>query len=217
MAVYNASGLAYYRHSDSIGSSRLASTPGRTLYFGGAYAPFGEKYAQTGTTDLSFTGMNQDTVSSLYDFQAREYGIQGRWPSLDPAGPAAGDEADPQTWNRYAYALNNPLALVDPMGMETTQSPDQPECPKTPVTMAVAMVAATQEVVVVILRPIRHLSHRSRLHRPIRGLRRHPIRAIRRRCRMIRVRRRRSCGKVGPAQRDPRGLSPRLFHSSLRR
>ena len=27
MAVYNSSGLAYYRHSDWIGSSRFASTP----------------------------------------------------------------------------------------------------------------------------------------------------------------------------------------------
>ena len=28
----------------------------------------------------------QDTVSKLYDFPAREYGIQGRWPSPDPSG-----------------------------------------------------------------------------------------------------------------------------------
>lgn len=57
-AVYNSSGLAYYRHTDWIGTSRLASTPSRTIYFDGGYAPYGEVYATTGTADISFTGMN---------------------------------------------------------------------------------------------------------------------------------------------------------------
>jgi RHS repeat-associated protein len=117
MAVYNSSGLAYYRHSDWIGSSRFASTTSRTMYFDGAYGPFGEAYAQTGTSDLSFTGVNQDTASNMYDFPARQYGIQGRWPSPDPAGMSSAHIKDPQTWNRYAYARNNPLAITDPTGM----------------------------------------------------------------------------------------------------
>ena len=117
MAVYNSSGLAYYRHSDWIGTSRFASTPSRALYYDGAYAPFGEAYAQTGTADLSFTGMNQDTVANLYDFPAREYGTQGRWPSPDPVGLASVYRTDPQTWNRYAYVRNTPLQLFDPSGM----------------------------------------------------------------------------------------------------
>jgi RHS repeat-associated protein len=118
MAVYNSSGLAYYRHSDWIGSSRFASTPTRTLYYDGAYGPFGEPYAQSGTNDLSFTGQNQDTASNLYDFPAREYGIQGRWPSPDPSGVASVSPASPQSWNRYAYSVNNPLGLTDPSGLE---------------------------------------------------------------------------------------------------
>jgi RHS repeat-associated protein len=121
-AVYNSTGLAYYRHSDWVGSSRFASTPGRTMYFDAAYAPFGEPYAQTGTTDLSFTGMNQDTVANLYDFPAREYGIQGRWPSPDPAGISSVRRKDPQTWNRYAYVRNQPTSLIDPNG-ECTAPP----------------------------------------------------------------------------------------------
>jgi RHS repeat-associated protein len=118
VAVYNSSGLAYYRHSDWLGSSRVASTPTRTLYFDGSYAPFGENYAQTGTTDLSFTGMNQDTTANLFDFPAREYnGIHGRWPSPDPAGLSAVNTADPQSFDRYGYVSNNPLAAVDPTGL----------------------------------------------------------------------------------------------------
>ena len=119
MAVYNSSGLAYYRHPDWIGSSRFASTPSRTMYSDGAYGPFGEPYAQTGTADASFTGMNQDTAANMYDFPAREYGTQGRWPSPDPAGLSSVHIADPQTWSRYAYVRNNPLALVDPTGMDS--------------------------------------------------------------------------------------------------
>lgn len=125
VAVYNSSGLAYYRHSDWLGSSRFASTTTRTLYFDGAYAPFGENYTQTGTMDLSFTGMNQDTVTNLFDFPAREYnGIHGRWPSPDPAGISAIRLRDPQTLNRYAYVRNNPLRLVDPTGLDPCDGSD---------------------------------------------------------------------------------------------
>ena len=124
-AVYTSSGLAYYRHADWLGSSRLATTTSRTLYYSVAYAPFGENYAGSGTQDLSFTGQNQDTKSSssggaggLYDFLYREHTpVQGRWLSPDPAGLAAVNPMNPQSWNRYAYVTNNPLALIDPLGL----------------------------------------------------------------------------------------------------
>jgi RHS repeat-associated protein len=97
-AVYNGSGLAYYRHADWLGSSRLASTPSRTLYYDGAYAPYGESYSETGTTDRDFTGQNQDTHSGLYDFMYREYHpVSGRWSSPDPAGLAVVDPSNPQS------------------------------------------------------------------------------------------------------------------------
>lgn len=119
MAIYTPSGTpTYYRHSDWLGSSRLASTPSQTMYSDSAYAPFGEVYAQAGTSDESFTGMDQNTSSNLYDFPAREYGIQGRWPSPDPSGIKSADPTNPQTWNRYAYVVNNPLSLTDPTGLQ---------------------------------------------------------------------------------------------------
>ena len=119
-AVYNSSGLAYFRHSDWIGSSRLTSTATSptSMAFSAAYAPFGEQYQNAGTADASFTGQDQDTASSLYDFIARRQSpSQGRWLSPDPAGLAAVDPTNPQTWNRYAYVTNNPLANVDPSGL----------------------------------------------------------------------------------------------------
>jgi RHS repeat-associated protein len=119
-AVYTSSGLSYYRHPNWLGSSRIASTPSRTVYYDGAYAPFGENYAETGTIDRNFTGQNQDLTPGssglLYDFLYREqHSTQGRWISPDPAGIKAADPTKPQSWNRYAYVLNNPLGSVDPL------------------------------------------------------------------------------------------------------
>jgi RHS repeat-associated protein len=116
VAVFNSSGLSYYRHSDWVGSSRLSSTPARAVYADAAYGPFGEPYAQSGASDLSYTGMNQDTVPNLYDFPQREYGVQGRWPSPDPSGISSARVSDPQSWDRYAYARNDPVRFVDQDG-----------------------------------------------------------------------------------------------------
>jgi RHS repeat-associated protein len=118
VAVYTSSGLDHYRHSDWLGSARLSSSPSRAFLSSTAYAPFGETYAQSGTSDLSFTGQNSDTTSGDYDFLFREYSTQGRWPSPDPAGLAAVDPTNPQSWNRYAYVLNSPLIFLDPMGLD---------------------------------------------------------------------------------------------------
>src|SRR5581483_7470173 len=86
--------------------------------FRGAY---GENYSGSGTTDLSFTGQNQDTVAGLHDFLFREYHpASGRWISPDPAGLAAADMTNPQSWSRYAYVGNMPLASVDPLGLDGT-------------------------------------------------------------------------------------------------
>jgi len=123
-AVYTSSGLDHYRHSDWLGSARLTSSTSQSYASSVAYAPFGETYAQSGTADPSFTGQNPDTTPGDYDFLAREYSIQGRWPSPDPAGLASADPGYPQSWNRYAYVLNNPLNLIDPSGL----SPDQGLC-----------------------------------------------------------------------------------------
>ena len=123
-AIYNSSGLAYFRHADHLGSSRLATTPSRTKYSDVAYAPYGEDYNDSPTTpDLAFTDQNQDTVAggssnNLYDFMFREYRTaHGRWTSPDPAGLGAVDPTNPQTWNRYAYVMNNPFGGVDPLGL----------------------------------------------------------------------------------------------------
>jgi len=115
--------LRYWR-PDWQGSVRLATNPDRTIYADGAFAPYGEQYASSGMIG-DFTGQVSDTVWDMYNFPFREYQyIQGRWISPDPAGLGAVDPANPQTWNRYAYVTNNPLALIDPLGLD----PDPESC-----------------------------------------------------------------------------------------
>lgn len=132
-AIYNSTGLAYFRHSDWLGSSRLASTATMPTqaYSSSAYAPFGEQYATSGSADASYTGQDQNTVPSLYDLWFRRQSpSQGRWISPDPAGFAAADSMSPQSWNRYAFVLNNPLSLIDPSGLDCNgEDADDDGCP----------------------------------------------------------------------------------------
>ena len=124
LAVYGPSGILYYGHADHLGSIRVGSTSARAISFDLAYAPFGETYAISGSTDPSFTGMRQDSVTGLFDFPAREYSNEGRWHSPDPAGVSSFQLTDPQSLNRYAYARNTPLSIVDPTGMYDDQDDD---------------------------------------------------------------------------------------------
>jgi RHS repeat-associated protein len=133
-AIYNSSGLLYYAHPDLLGSIRLATTPiTRAMYFDTAYAPFGETYAYSGSLDPAYTGQMNDTAhredvaGGLYDFPAREYSIQGRWPNPDPAGKAATCPKDPQSQNRYAYVRGNPITRIDPDGTDDCD-PEDPFC-----------------------------------------------------------------------------------------
>jgi RHS repeat-associated protein len=99
---------------------KATTTSGTSVYADVAYAPFGQAYVPSGASDLSFTGQTEDTVSGIYDFLLRQYHPgQGRWLSPDPAGLAAVDLTNPQSWNRYAYVGNGPLSATDALGLFT--------------------------------------------------------------------------------------------------
>jgi RHS repeat-associated protein len=64
-----------------------------------------------------FTGKERDTESGLDYFGARYMASSmGRFMSPDPL-LNSGRPDNPQTWNRYTYALNNPLTITDPTGL----------------------------------------------------------------------------------------------------
>ncbi|MGH9473664.1 MAG: RHS repeat-associated core domain-containing protein, partial [Terriglobales bacterium] len=126
-AVFTGAGFAYYRHADALGSARLATTYAGAFDSATAYAPYGEPLLEAGTHDRNFTGQKQDIANGSaagsdpngqYDFLQREYSpTQSRWWTPDPAGLAAVDPGNPQSWNRYAYALGDPVTLIDPDGL----------------------------------------------------------------------------------------------------
>ncbi len=62
------------------------------------------------------TGKERDAESGLDNFGKRYFGSSlGRFMTPDPDDDS-GIEKDPQSWNRYAYARNNPLRFTDPNG-----------------------------------------------------------------------------------------------------
>jgi RHS repeat-associated protein len=74
-------------------------------------------YRPSAPLRVYFTGQRSEeaTLGSLYDYNARFYSpVLGRFLSPDTIVPSPGD---PQSLNRYAYVLNNPLRYTDPTGM----------------------------------------------------------------------------------------------------
>jgi RHS repeat-associated protein len=126
IAFYGPSGAIFYRFPDHLGNARIDSKPSGAFFSANAYGPFGEQYATSGAGDGAFTGYQQDEFTDgLYDFPFRKLSSsQGRWISPDPKGVSAVKITNPQSWNRYAYVLNNPLSLVDPAGLEEDEGGD---------------------------------------------------------------------------------------------
>lgn len=93
------------------------------------YLPFGEEltagrtagqgYAQPSWMRIQWAGKERDSETGLDYFLARYYGsTTGRFISPDPILINPDRQQDPQTLNLYVYSRNNPLAYVDPTGME---------------------------------------------------------------------------------------------------
>jgi RHS repeat-associated protein len=78
------------------------------------YLPFGQARATVNVpTDKLFTGQRLDQTG-LYYYNARYYDPTiGRFISADSIIP---HPANPQSFNRYSYCLNNPLKYIDPSG-----------------------------------------------------------------------------------------------------
>ena len=136
------SGGTYYRTTDHLGSTRLVTKQDKSDADCYDFAPFGEEIPNTlgGRSSNAcfaasfdgrhrFTGQERDDESDLDYFGARYFGASlGRFISPDPL-MASAKVSNPQTWNRYAYTLNNPLRYIDPDGLEVPDDCVQdPEC-----------------------------------------------------------------------------------------
>ena len=117
LTTANSLELVTYYHNDHLGSPVAATDhDGVKLWFK-YYTPYGETY-QTDSAESSntrgYTGHLSDSDLGLVYMQARYYDPQiGRFLSIDPVGF---HESNPQSFNRYAYANNNPYRYIDPDG-----------------------------------------------------------------------------------------------------
>lgn len=123
------------------------------------YLPFGEELitgvggrtTEKGYSDLDvmrqkFTSYERDTETNLDYAQARYYAnVQGRFTSVDPL-LASASLTNPQSWNRYAYVLNNPMRFTDPTGMVPQDSIKRNEPPPHPVQTPAPATVVKEEL-----------------------------------------------------------------------
>lgn len=116
--------------ADQLGTPRIVLD--QTGSLGGVsrhdYLPFGEELFAAGRSPQlgytggdgarqKFTAKERDDETGQDYFLARYYASnQGRFTSPDPL-LSSGRVENPQSWNRYSYVLNNPLAFTDPFGL----------------------------------------------------------------------------------------------------
>ena len=122
-----------YLTMDHLGSPRIITDGGGAVIARHDYTAFGSDVAETvgavgGRTAAQgygsieqvrqgYTGYENDEESKLDYAQARYYNsAHGRFTSVDPLTASASIK-DPQTFNRYSYALNSPYKFTDPLGL----------------------------------------------------------------------------------------------------
>jgi RHS repeat-associated protein len=133
----SASPTIKFMTSDHLNTPRVTTDAQGNVISRHDYFPFGQKitpdignrtsirgYSDADSIRQKFTGYERDEETGLDFAQARYFSsIQGRFTSLDPLGKSEKLE-DPQTWNRYAYVLNNPLRYTDPDGQAPQEGAD---------------------------------------------------------------------------------------------
>ncbi|WP_192483296.1 MULTISPECIES: RHS repeat domain-containing protein [Cysteiniphilum] len=119
LVAKSTNGVNHYIISDYLGSPvREVDNTNINFKWSQQYTPYGKELNQNteqSTHHIGFTGKVFDNDIGLNYMNARYYDPEiGRFISYDPAGI---DPSSPLTFNRYAYAANNPYTYIDPTGM----------------------------------------------------------------------------------------------------
>ena len=116
VASRDSGGNHFYQYTDHLGSVR--AIVGSDNSFGSfAYDPWGAPLqSQTSVIPVKYAGMERDyDTGKDYDHARFRSTYMGRFLGVDKVG---GHPTNPQSWNRYAYAGNNPVRMLDPNGRE---------------------------------------------------------------------------------------------------
>ncbi len=108
--------IVTYYHNDALGSPIAATDEKGNVIWRAEYAPYGERHLGQATDreHMGYTGKPEEAELGLTYFGARWYDPSlGRFLSPDPV---PFQETNPHSFNRYAYANNNPYRYIDPDG-----------------------------------------------------------------------------------------------------
>ena len=127
-----------YMTTDHLGSPRVVTDANGVTLDRKDFNAFGDEtitsqritglgYTSGDAVRRDYTGYEKDSESGLEFAQARYYNSQhGRFTSVDPL-MASANVKNPQTLNRYSYALNSPYKFTDPLGLLVMEGyPDFP-------------------------------------------------------------------------------------------
>lgn len=116
-------GNTYFYQSDGLGSVVAITDSGGNVVQEYGYDAWGNITLNTGSfgfegaglvNTFTYTGREYDVETGLYHYRARAYDPAiGRFLQKDPL---QGNQNLTQSLNLYAYALNNPVNMVDPSG-----------------------------------------------------------------------------------------------------
>lgn len=115
----------YYLLTDHLGSVDVVLDEQGEVVERRDYLPYGSERLSDSApdateTDHKFTGKKLDDETGLYYYGARYYDpLISRFLAFDPW---QGNLSDPQSLNKYAYVLNNPIKFIDPTGMYNMKS-----------------------------------------------------------------------------------------------
>jgi RHS repeat-associated protein len=129
VARIDSGGNAYYYFSDRLGSARAITNSSGTTCYNADFTPFGTELAFTNTCpqNYKFTGYERDAETGTDHAIYRQYSSSlGRFMQPDPL---PGTVSKPQSLNRYAYVLNDPLNWTDRLGLSPCPAGTHPANP----------------------------------------------------------------------------------------
>jgi RHS repeat-associated protein len=122
--VDGATNPTYWLLNDQLGSTAITADANGTKTAELRFKAWGESrytYGSTPTT-YRYTGQREQSQLSIYFYGARWYDDElSRFLQPDTVIPSPSDS---QAWDRFAYALNNPLSYSDPTGHLPTNPPN---------------------------------------------------------------------------------------------
>ena len=147
-----ANDTVYYYYNDAQGSPVAVADANGNVVETTEYSPYGQTLNRPVHDGPGYTGHEEDSATGLTYMQQRYYDPQsGQFTSTDPVLPDGGTG---ESFNRYAYAADNPYRFVDPdgrapdtdfgLGAMAESFGDHPEAtePLVPVAMVGAAIMA---------------------------------------------------------------------------